>query len=359
MRVTAAHHERARAEAALAADFAPAFNAVALLGPGETALSAAFRWMLDERESHGQGGRFRDLFFQHVLEDGVEDWDGARVSCEVSTRNGDGRIDLLIESRDGQVCVAIENKPWAIWQTDQIARYLDDQQSSRLRVRVHALIGGSGDATEELRRHWRDDRTVPRVELLPVEVSASDYTTVTRWIQACAEAARPERVRGFLFDLARYCRSTVLMEPAMTDSRETASLILAGGPDALRAAYAVEAAMRDLTRELTEAVSARLGGSRDMVGKFEAVRLEVDGVPFAFALFGLGQGGWVGVTDEQWVASLDAKLGWEAAEKQWPRWIYLRDAGEEGRSLNEAVLAFDLDAIVLSLPRVARLLINT
>jgi hypothetical protein len=87
--------EREQAAAALAPVHAPRFNAVALLGPGETALSAAFRWMLDERADHGQGGMFRDLFFRHLLPAGsAVDWSGAAAHCEVATRDG-GRIDVL------------------------------------------------------------------------------------------------------------------------------------------------------------------------------------------------------------------------------------------------------------------------
>ncbi|MGB3795931.1 MAG: hypothetical protein WA957_06465, partial [Alteraurantiacibacter sp.] len=62
-RVSGAKLERAKARAELQHRFAPDFNPVALMLPGETRLSEVFRWMLDETESHGQGSLFRDRFF--------------------------------------------------------------------------------------------------------------------------------------------------------------------------------------------------------------------------------------------------------------------------------------------------------
>lgn len=43
------------------------FDPVALLQPGENALSRMFRELLDERGSHGAGPAFRDLFLRRFL----------------------------------------------------------------------------------------------------------------------------------------------------------------------------------------------------------------------------------------------------------------------------------------------------
>jgi len=349
-RVAAGRVERARAEAALAPRFAPRFNAVTLLGPGETRLSEVFRWMLDERDSHGQGRVFRDLFVATVLGDDAAAWSGARIACEVPTADGRGRIDLLLESSDGHRCVVIENKPWAGWQAAQLSRYLGDQQPRRAHVRVHALLGG-GDPDGALTRHWAEGSDLP----LPAGVTASGFDAVAAWVEACAAACRPEKVRAFLFDLADYCRRSILSEPAMTDSSDTADLILAGGDDALKAALAIAAAV---PLAMTRDVARRVGGTVEQVVSNHVVRVTVDGVPLAFALFDVGAP-WAGLTRGQKPALLRGPCTWGRSETAWPRWVYLKHIGAQGRQLVTAINNGDAEAIAATMSDVARVLIGT
>ncbi len=247
-RVADATAERARAEAALAPRFAPKFNALAILSPNEVRLSAIFRWLLDEHETHGQGSIFRDLFVSEFLGDTPEAWAGAKVRCEVPTTDGRGRIDLLIVSRDGQRCVAIENKPWAGWQSNQLPRYLSDQLAQRPNVRVHALIGRR-NVEAELTAHWSLSSSEP----VPTQVEASDFERVNLWLESCASVARADKVRSFIFDLVDFSRKFILKEPNLNEVSDTADLILAGGEDAIGAARAIIAALplalsRDVAR---------------------------------------------------------------------------------------------------------------
>lgn len=347
--VAAAERERRRAEAVLASAFAPSFNIVKLIAPGETQLSEVFRWLLDETETHGQGRAFRDLFVAEALGDEPDRWEGARISCEVPTKDGRGRIDLLLESRDGARCVAIENKPWAGWQARQLARYLDDQLLRRTEVRVHALIGG-GDPAGELERHWAEWTNEP----LPAEVDASGFDMVVAWIEACARAARPDKVRSFLFDLADHCRQSILSEPSMTETRDTADLILAGGEGALHAAHLIAAA---LPLALTREVARRAGGATETVGSFQTVRVTVDGVPLAFALFGVGAP-WAGVTEARYEERLRGEVAWGKPEKLWPRWTYLKRLGGQGGAIVAAAERGDPATVAALIPEVARVLLG-
>ena len=355
LRVDAVRGERARAEAALAARLAPAFNAVRLLAPGETALSAAFRWMLDEAADHGQGGRFRDLFFEIVAGEDGANWAGARVAAEVPTRDGRGRIDLLIETRDCHRALLIENKPWAGWQQDQLARYLEDQ-SHRKSVRLLALVGGVDDPSREVARHWREDRTDP-AKSLPDSLVARGYDAVVDWVEACAEIARPPTVRAFLGDLAAYCRYAVLIEAAMTEPGETADLILASGAASIRAALDVEASIYELLRKLTRVVAEEAGGCLSEVGRHPVARLNVGGVGIAFALFGhYGHRSWAGITDPASAHRLRPDLPWRS-EKVWPRFLHIDVVGERGRAAVEAVRAAELAAVAAALPVLAGLMV--
>ena len=305
--------------------------------------------MLDEIETHGQGRVFRDLFVVNVLRDEPDRWIGARACCEVTTRDGRGRIDLLLESRDGTRCIVIENKPWAGWQAHQLARYLDDQRSCRAEVRVHALIGGN-DPGGALKRHWAEGTTEP----LPAGVDASGFDSVAAWVEACAAAARPDKVRTFLYDLADYCRQSILGEPSMTETRDTADLILAGGEDALRAAYMISAA---LPLALTRDVAHRVGGAAEPVGSGYVVRVMIEGVPLAFALFDVGAP-WAGVTDARYAGLLRGEVAWGSPEKLWPRWCYLKRLGDRGRVLVEATESGETAKVARLIPEVAHLLLG-
>ncbi len=349
-RVAAAESERAKAEAALTLRFAPRFNAVALLMPGETRLSQVLRWMLDENETHGQGAAFRDRFVVDLLNDRPERWIRGRIACEVATRDGSGRIDLLMLSEDASRCVVIENKPWAGWQAEQLPRYLTDQASHRDEVRVHALIGAD-DATGALEKHWADCSTEP----LPPAITASGFDAVAAWLDNCAMVTQAESVRRFLYDLADYCRRFILSEASMTDINETAELILAGGEEVLRAARAIAAAV---PLAMTRDVAARVNGTVETVGSNPTVRVMVDGVAIGFVLFGTPSP-WAGVTEKACVEQLQAEIVWGRPERLWLRWVYLSKAGEHGRALAGAVSSEDAELIASLIPTVARVLIGS
>jgi len=349
-RVAAAESERVKAEAALTLRFAPRFNPVALLMPGETRLSEVLRWLLDENETHGQGGVFRDQFIADLLNERPENWAGARIACEVATVDGRGRIDLLMLSHDGARCVVIENKPWAGWQADQLPRYLADQLSKRKEVRVHALIGAD-DASRALAQHW----SKCSVEPLPPTITASGFDAVAAWLDDCAKVTMADNVRRFIHDLADYCRRFILSEPSMTEINETAELILAGGEATLRAARAIAAAV---PLAMTRDVAARLNGTVDFVGNDLAVRIISEGVTISFVLFGTSNP-WAGVTEKARVEDLGGMIVWGPPERLWPRWTYLRKAGEKGRALAEAVSSEDAELIANLIPTVARILVGS
>ncbi len=349
-RVAAAESERMKAEAALTLRFAPRFNPVALLMPGETRLSAVLRWLLDENETHGQGGVFRDRFIVDLLNDRPENWAGARIECEVATVDGRGRIDLLMLSHDGARCVVIENKPWAGWQADQLPRYLADQLVKRDEVRVHALIG-TDDAAAALEQHWSTCSREP----LPPTITASGFDAVAAWLDYCAMITMAENVRRFIHDLADYCRRFILSEPSMTEINETAELILAGGEQTLRAARAIAAAV---PLAMTRDIAARANGTVEIVGNNPAVRVVLDGVAVSFVLFGTPSP-WAGVTEKARTEQLRGAIVWGQPERLWPRWTYLRKAGEEGRALAEAVASEDGELIANLIPTFARVLVGS
>lgn len=343
-RVNAAKHERQKANAAFQKDFAPDFNPVELLAPGETRLSEVLRWLLDEHETHGQGPHFRDYFVSDLVGGKSSDWVGATVACEVVTADGRGRIDVLLSSADGKQRVAIENKPWAGWQEAQLSRYLQDQARAASSVHVLALIGAA-EADQELRRHWPD---------CPENVTAHSFDKVATWLEDCAAGVRPDQVRRFLFNTADYCRRFVMNEANPDKGSETAALLVTGGPDLLKAAIDVADA---LPRALTQQVAHMTGGTYHQVGNAHAVQINRNGIPLSFVLFGTSAA-WAGVTGDAFIGQLSQQVVWGNPEAKWPRWAWAKNLGEEGGILANAAAKNDFERAAELLPAVAQVMLG-
>lgn len=182
------------------------------------------------------------------------------MSCEIWTRDGWGRIDILIESQAGDAAIVVENKPWTVWQPDQLRRYCADRQG-RAQLFVVALVGGTEDAAREVRRHWRDDTLVPPApDPLPGCVIGKSYHDVARWLEDCLGMASDAHLEGVLKGLVRYCRHDVMGERAMTEADHLAERIRDGGGKTIAAALEIEAAVKLLrNRSVAEVVKTIQG----------------------------------------------------------------------------------------------------
>jgi len=360
---------RERADRLHALEFAPKFSSTALLWPGENALSRVFGWMLDESATHGQGTRFRVLFVDMLLEgahwpSGAPDWTGARISCEVPTRDASRRIDILMLSRSEGHRLAIENKPWANWQENQLRRYLDDQEGFGSDVVVLVLVGGVTDtsaARAEVQSHWGEGEA-------PGNIHAVGYDCVVKWIDRCAEVARPPQVRSFLFDLRDYCRRNACPGGlSMSEIDELATLILQRDAASVRAAFDIEAAMPTLRSEFLRAVAGELGrlnetptGSRDWEIKLgvsdtrykHADDLSIRGsdtkITIVVELFPKSGEPWIGLSRPSPVdAAPLIDQGWAQSEG-WAAYCYLTPAGQLA-AVNDAFLAKDTKRLASTL----------
>ena len=100
------------------------FNALDYLRTDELGLSRIVADLLNPHGNHGQGAAFLKLLLKGLQYSAAsEHLDHASVEVEVEkTIKDDRRLDICI--RIGDHCLAIENKPYAGDQQDQIKDYL-------------------------------------------------------------------------------------------------------------------------------------------------------------------------------------------------------------------------------------------
>ena len=211
---------------------AAAFSVADLAVTRELDLSRLFAQLLDPGGSHAQGATFLSLLLDEIrFQIPAADASrlaafrsppglGSRVEVEHGTGGdktadgepGSGRIDILIELDDRRH-IAIENKPWAWDQPEQVVRYL-----SYLRQRSAGSAGRGETAADEsfLLLYWSGDGRDPDdVKAAPEESlkrrcitmpyrETADRPSVEGWLRRCAVACEAPQVRAFLLDLLRY-----------------------------------------------------------------------------------------------------------------------------------------------------------
>ena len=214
---------------------APGFNVVSLLRPDELRLSVVLAELLDPAGSHAQGRRFWALFAEHFqLPAWTRNARNLRVRTEVRTdalSTTERRIDVLIEL-DGDAAVAIENKPWATDQADQVADYL--LHLSRRYSNGHLLLYLSGNGRGPESPSIRDADRI--IVLADGRFLVAGFADLLPWLAACRSACEAPAVTAFLSELETYIRAEFM---GVQDSMKTSLIV----EEATRNGAAVEAAL--------------------------------------------------------------------------------------------------------------------
>jgi len=180
------------------------FNLVEIFNPDEVRISRILAELLNPKGKHGQG----KLFLKEFIETlkglvsnsetliGIEDLASAKVSTEYSSLYG--RIDILIEFPN-KVAIAIENKPWAGEQTEQLQRYTDFlEQTYKGRYLLIFLTGTERKATsigESLKNQLKQEGKF---------LEATYEELLKPWLLKCAKECESDKVRWFLKDFIRW-----------------------------------------------------------------------------------------------------------------------------------------------------------
>lgn len=198
---------------------APRFNLFRILigKKRETAHSAFLADLLNPKGSHGQGRAFLREFFgvwseMSHLPHVEPDADSKVTDFEVITEKGtyNGRLDILLESRERGILFVIENKIDAAEQQNQLKRYAE-WLSGKKNIKKGVLIVLAPEGRKP------DDQQVKCVCL-------TYQKEIMTWIERCKSVARPARV---IDSLQQYLEELNLMPKwesvSNGDSRTTQS----------------------------------------------------------------------------------------------------------------------------------------
>ena len=238
------------------------FNVFDYLRYDELGLSRVIADLLDPEAQHGQGTLFLSAFLsldgvrQSLCWPTVDECDRITVVTELVI-TGSRRIDVSVEMTNAgkiKYCLAIENKPYASDQKDQVADYMDyleDQYEDRALL-VYLSPAGEGPSAEsidaEKLRHRQKHFVIMaycagagnrdrKYERYRARQSLAD------WFEDSRRRCEVDRLRWFLRDAERFCQRTFGGLTMTRDAETKAILELAlRDQDNLDVAYAVSQA---------------------------------------------------------------------------------------------------------------------
>ena len=208
-------------ERALDRQLARQFNAFDYLRPDELRLSKMIGDLLDPEGPHGQGQVFLRLLLDRVGFDYGGDMRNSRVDVERRIEN-QRRLDVVVDiGGDGdRRCLAIENKPFAGDQKNQIKDYLDwfrknygggflliylsprGEAPSDRSVKLPDLQDDAGNATFRIMPYHRaEDNGAGDDDFEPFRTSFG----LADWLRECRQHCDVDRLRWFLREAEIWC----------------------------------------------------------------------------------------------------------------------------------------------------------
>ena len=246
-------YERAtdNAKARLAGRFAPDFNIFDHLRRDEMGVSGVIAFLLDPNGNHGQHHTFLSLFCQQFAEEfdkhvSSETW---KASTERQA-NGQRRIDICLESENS--ILAIENKPWAEDQEDQLldyANYLERQNKKKWKLLY-------------LSRSEPTVFSIPAAEREKLEqenlLLCTTFEAVENWLHRCAQACMAPNIRMFIEHFTDFVRVNINNRLSMLETQEMVASILLKDNASIESAFLVSSALDEMKRKLLGDLHAAL-----------------------------------------------------------------------------------------------------
>ena len=217
-------------------ELAPRFNAFDYLRDDELGLSRVIADLLDPQASHGQGTLFlRTLLGLEELKDARHwpDLDGTQNSVVVQREREitfGRRIDILVEiavENRPRYCLAIENKPYAYDQKNQVQDYLVWLEETYPERFFLIYMPPTGERPPETSiRRTELDKCTDGFAIMPYCTSSEERTdedvlrmphSFADWLQECRRNCEADRLRLFLSEFEIFCNRTFGDQAMTTD----------------------------------------------------------------------------------------------------------------------------------------------
>ena len=195
---------------------APHFNSFLFIRPDEMKLSEILAMLLNPLGDHAQSDLFLKLFFAEIDLTYPNDTRNIKVGCEVSTdriENKSRRIDIEINFGD-HFGVAIENKPWAYDQDQQLSDYAKQMQHKFGKDWCLIYLSGydsnpsEDSATSGQLETWEENNQYKKI----------NFGQIVEWLIKCEAQCQADHVRHFLRDFIGYCKNEFLGEIDLVDA---------------------------------------------------------------------------------------------------------------------------------------------
>lgn len=175
----------------------------------ENRMSDVFAYLLNPDENHGQG----DLFLREFLSDvplewlPESDWSRVRIGREVITsriENWNRRIDIEIafQVANSWAAIAVENKPWAEDQDQQLsdyAQHLESMYDGRFKL-IYLTPNGEEPSEASISPEERKKR---KDENQLANASIQKWANDNGWLERAESEVKAERVRWFVSDFRK------------------------------------------------------------------------------------------------------------------------------------------------------------
>jgi len=188
-----------------APQLAPQFTCFDFIYSDEKKLSEIIAHLLNPQATHAQNDLFLRLFFEEIEIEYPDCNQKIIAKCEAVTHSIQSslrRIDILVDFGKDCFGLAIENKPWAADQNEQLSDYFKHLQN--MYKDKYCLIYLSGDDSDPSKE------SIPSKEREKLEESqqykAINYLVIVEWLFICERLSHSDNVKRFLRDFISYCQ---------------------------------------------------------------------------------------------------------------------------------------------------------
>ena len=191
------------------------YNVFDYIRPNENRLSDIIRDLLDPNGFHGQGDNFLREFITVTCAH-PPTWTSCRLHRENTTsliENHLRRIDVLIDF--GKFGIAIENKPWAGDQEDQIGDYVKHLERRFAGRFVIVYLSASGSRPTSINAPAAQQ--LLRAKRLVLTAYPGHFRG---WLMNCYKNCAAEKVRWFLLDFVAYIDATFALQTSVENNTD-------------------------------------------------------------------------------------------------------------------------------------------